>query len=81
MNVNLTKVNPAYSNREIDSMMKDIHTKLDLIINQTTRHNERLSKVEMDINKWRYLFIGGISVASLMGAPSMFSILKIVTGV
>jgi len=37
---------PEYSNREIDSKMKEIHEKLDLILAQTTKHNGRLTKVE-----------------------------------
>lgn len=36
-----------YSNRELDARHKSIDDKLDLILDQTTKHNHRLTKVEL----------------------------------
>ena len=43
-----------YSNREIDSFMKDIHDKLDLILVQTTKTNGRVNKLE----NWKAWVVG-----------------------
>lgn len=45
-----------YSNREIDSMLQGIHDKLDIIVEQTTEHNHRMTKVEEEVAERRGFF-------------------------
>lgn len=52
-----------YSNREIDSFMKEIHTKLDLILTQTTKTNGRVNKLE----NWRSWVVGyAVAITPIM---------------
>lgn len=57
---------PPYNKREIDNFMKDIHEKLDLILTQTTKHNGRLSKVELWKSWILGIFAGGTIIVGLL---------------
>jgi hypothetical protein len=48
----------SYSDREIDTMFKDIKEQLDRIEQQTTRTNGRVRVLET----WRSITVGGIAV-------------------
>lgn len=63
-----------YSNREIDHMIKDLHGKLDLILEQTTKHNGRLTKVERIL-----LVLGCISGTILvMNGSELLNFIKLI---
>ena len=64
-----------YSKREIDHFMKDITGQLSKILEQTTRHNGRLTRVE------RILLVMGTAIVVLMatsGSELVSFIMKIV---
>lgn len=60
-------MNPEYSNREIDAKMEGVHEKLDLILEQTTEHNHRMSKIEQVQLEWK----GGMKVVIAIVLPLM----------
>lgn len=47
-----------YSNREIDQKYSSLHDKIDQVIEQTTKHNGRLTKME----KWMWTLSGAIAI-------------------
>lgn len=53
---------PEYSNREIDHMMKDITETLGRIEAQTTRTNGRVTALE----KWMWTVMGGLAIISFL---------------
>lgn len=55
-----------YSKREIDNFMEEIHEKLDLILEQTTKHNGRLKKVELWKSWILGMFAGGTAIIGLL---------------
>ena len=62
-----------YSNRELDEKFDHITEKLDLILDQTTKHNGRLSKVERNM-----LIIGCImGTVGVIYFPQIINIVKL----
>jgi len=61
-----------YSKREIDNFMKEIHEKLDLILQQTTKTNGRVGRLEV----WRGYITGGLAIISAIILPIVFSLVK-----
>lgn len=70
-----------YSNREIDLMLKDIHEKLDLILEQTTKHNGRLTKVENKQSTTdKILLVVGV-ISGTLFATNTGSLINFITSV
>lgn len=68
-----------YSTREIDMKMEGIHEKLDLILEQTSRTNGRVTKLEGDLGtfKVKLYLIGAVSVTVLaLKFPEILSVIK-----
>lgn len=61
-----------YSKREIDGHFQVVNDKLDKLIEQTTRTNGRVSKLEM----WRGVLIGGMTVITVSVIPLMGFVLS-----
>lgn len=55
-----------YSNREIDSKLDGIHEKLDLILDQTTKTNGRVTTLEMWREGTTGKFWGAMAVVSVL---------------
>ena len=51
-----------YINREIDTMFENLHSKLDKILVQTTKHNHRLTKLE----RFMWTLTGAIVIFSCL---------------
>lgn len=66
-------MNEDYSNREIDMKFEGVHEKLDLILEQTTRHNGRLTKVERIL-----LILGCITATLLISKPEIINLVKLI---
>ena len=69
----------AYSNREIDMKMEGIHEKLDLILEQTSKTNGRVTKLEGDLGsfKVKLYIIGAVSITVLaLRFPEILSIIE-----
>ena len=56
----------SYTKNEIDLMHQPMHEKLDKILEQTTRHNGRMKKLEV----WRGYITGAITVLILIVLPT-----------
>ena len=54
-----------YSKRELDHMFGDVHSKLDKILEQTTRHNGRMSKIE----RWQSYIQGALAIIGIIALP------------
>lgn len=69
-----------YNKETIDAKLEAIHDVAKRIEIQTTKTNGRVTKLETDMSKWKYIIVGGLAVASLMGAPGVFNIVKAMSG-
>lgn len=76
-----------YSRDTIDAKLEAIHETAKRIETQTIRTNGRVTTLETkvekqsdDFSKWKYIVLGGLGVASLMGAPGLFGIVKVFAG-
>ncbi len=77
-----TMIDDNFYNKEtIDAKLEAIHDTAKRIEIQTTKTNGRVTKLEVDMNKWKYIIVGGLAVASLMGAPGLFTIVKAMSGI
>ena len=56
-----------YSNREVDHMRNDIDKNLRLILEQTTQHNHRMTKIE----KWQSYTQGALAVLGIFVVPCL----------
>lgn len=74
-------MNDYYTKDTIDAKLDSIHETAKRIEFQTTLTNGRVTKIEDDFKKWKYIVVGGLGVASLMGAPSLFTVVKTFVGV
>ena len=54
-----------YTKRELDHMFGDVHSKLDLILVQTTKHNGRMTKME----RWQSYIQGALAVLGIIVIP------------
>lgn len=69
---------PKYNESALDILFKNItekfdsvHKKLDEILDQTTLHNGRMSKLEL----WRSYITGGLAVIIMLLVPVVISLL------
>ena len=60
-----------YSKREIDTFMREIHEKLDLILAQTIKTNGRVNKHDTQIG----MLWGGVAVGAFI-IPLVISLIK-----
>ena len=54
-----------FTNREIETFLEEVRTKLDEIKEQTTRTNGRLSALE----RWRSFITGGLAILAMLFIP------------
>jgi len=84
-----------YQKDVIDLKLDSVHTRfsaqdkvLAQILEQTTKTNGRVNNLENgvrtqgdEIKKWKNYITAGVVVASAMGAPGMFAIIKTLLGI
>lgn len=61
-----------YSKREMDNIIKEIHSTVKRIEEQTTKTNGRVSKLET----WRGFITGGLAVVAVLLVPILFMLIK-----